>query len=179
MCVHVCMCVPLSVCSCVENRSWGRSLRTVFKYVTGSGSGINMSFEIPSMTNRMETKLLESSNPLFSHFQTPFSNSHVTTCHSSQGRSLIISLPCAAFSPLVVVPQASLISSYPSPFKYHLKHYFQETSRSLLGNMPFPYELTRYLHSILSCIHGTVSESQPLTQGKQIFHIYFQMTGQM
>lgn len=97
-----------------------------------------------------------------------FSHSHVLTYHSSQGRSPAISLPRVTFSSWVVLPRASPISSYPNPSKYYQKHYFEETSRSP-WRLPSPSEFMWYLHSILSCTHGTVSESQALTQVKQIF----------
>lgn len=74
---------------------------------------------------------------------------------------------------------ATPISSFSNPSKYHLKHYFHETSRSPLERMPFPSELTRNFHSILSCIHGTVFESQALKQDKPIFRTYFQMNKQI
>lgn len=103
------------------------------------------------------------------------SYSHVLACRSSQGGSPAISLPCGAFSTWGVLPWVSPIPSYPNPSKYHLKHYFQETSRSPLGRMPFPSVLTGYLHSILFCMYGTVSESQVPIQGKQSKHIFKRM----
>lgn len=175
----MCICACTGVCLCEGNRSEVRSLRNGFRYVTASGLEIYMPFEVPSMANRMETKLPKSSNSLLSHFQTTFPHTPVVPCHSSQGRSPAISLPCVAFSTQAVLPQASPISSDPNPSKNHLKHRFQVTSRSPLGRMLFPSELTWSLHSLLFWIQGTAFESQSLKQSKQILGTYFQMTEQI
>lgn len=114
-------------------------------------------------------------NSLFSGFQILFSHSQVFTCHTSQGRSPAISLPCVTFSSWVVFSQTSPVSSYPNTSTYHLKYHFQKTSRSPRERMSLPSEFTWFLHTTLSCIHRTVPASQALTQGKQIFSTCFQM----